>query len=292
MTKIGFIGLGSMGLPMAQNLAAKGFEVAGYDLRKAAIDELVAHGGRSAANVGDALADAELAILMVVNAAQAESVLFDTNAIARLAKDAVVVVMATCPPAKAAALAKRVEGAGFGFVDAPVSGGVVGARAGSLTIMVGAGDTEFGKAKPALDAMGGKIARVGKEPGQGATAKAVNQLLCGVHIAAAAEALAMAKKLGVDMEQMLDIVSGSAASSWMLRDRGARMLQDEPNVTSAVDIFVKDLGIVLETGDGAAADIPLARAAHEKFVAASGAGFGAFDDSQVIRAFAAQAKGK
>jgi L-threonate 2-dehydrogenase len=290
MTKIGFIGLGSMGLPMAKNLAAKGFVVTGYDLRKAAVDDLVAHGGKPSANVGDALADADLAILMVVNAAQAESVLFDTKAIARLAPGAVVVVMATCPPARAAALAKRVESAGFGFVDAPVSGGVVGATAGSLTIMVGAGDAQFDKAKPALDAMGGKVARVGKDAGQGATAKAVNQLLCGVHLAAAAEALALARKLGVDMEQMLDIVSGSAASSWMLRDRGGRMLQDEPVVTSAVDIFVKDLGIVLETGDGAAADIPLARAAHEKFVAASAAGFGLLDDSQVIRSFGGKPK--
>jgi L-threonate 2-dehydrogenase len=285
MTKVAFIGLGSMGLPMAKNLAAKGFAVCGFDLRAAATAELEKSGGKAAASVGDAFAGAEIAILMVVNAAQAESVLFDSNAIARLAPGAVVVVMATCPPAKTAALAERVTAAGYGFVDAPVSGGVVGATAGSLTIMVGAPDAEFSRAKPALDAMGGKVVHVGKKPGQGSTAKAVNQLLCGVHLAAAAEALALAKKLGVDMEQTLDIVSGSAASSWMLRDRGPRMLQDEPVVTSAVDIFVKDLGIVVETGGDASADIPLARAAHEKFKAASGAGFGLLDDSQVIRAF-------
>ena len=285
MMNIGFIGLGSMGLPMARNLVAKGFDVTGYDLRAAAAAELAAAGGKAAANVGDALANADLAILMVVNAAQAESVLFDSNAIARLAPGAVVVVMATCPPAKAAALAERVQAAGFGFVDAPVSGGVVGATAGSLTVMVGAGDSEFARAQPALDAMGGKVARVGTNPGQGSTAKAVNQLLCGVHLAAAAEALALARKLGVDMEQTLDIVSGSAASSWMLRDRGPRMLQDEPMVTSAVDIFVKDLGIVVETGADAGANTPLATAALEKFKAASAEGLGAKDDSQVIRAF-------
>lgn len=285
MKKIGFVGLGSMGLPMAKNLAAKGFDVAGFDLRASAMEGLARAGGKAAASVGDAFADADVAILMVVNAAQAESVLFDTNAIARLAPGAVVMVMATCPPAKAAALADKVKAAGFGFVDAPVSGGVVGATAGSLTIMVGAADADYGKALGALEAMGGKIARVGSRPGQGSTAKAVNQLLCGVHLAAAAEALALAKRLGVDMEQMLDIVSGSAASSWMLRDRGPRMLQDEPDVTSAVDIFVKDLGIVLETGEGAGAATPLAQAAHEKFKAASAAGLGGQDDSQVVRAF-------
>ncbi len=288
--RVGFVGLGSMGLPMAKNLVAKGFDVAGFDLRTAAVDELKAAGGRGAASVGDAFDRADLAVLMVVNAAQAESVLFETNAIARLAPGAVVMVMATCPPAKAIALAERVKAAGFDFVDAPVSGGVVGATAGSLTIMVGASDAAFGKAKGALDAMGGKVARVGDRPGPGSTAKAVNQLLCGVHLAAAAEALALAGKLGVDMDQMLDIVSGSAASSWMLRDRGPRMLQDDPGVSSAVDIFVKDLGIVLETGASAGAATPLAQAAREKFLAASAAGDGAKDDSQVIRAFRASAK--
>ncbi|MCC2105302.1 MAG: NAD(P)-dependent oxidoreductase, partial [Hyphomicrobiales bacterium] len=127
MTRIGFVGLGSMGLPMAKVLAAKGFAVAGYDIRPGAAQELAAAGGKAADSVGDALAGAELAILMVVNAAQAESVLFDSNAIARLAPGAVVAVMATCPPAKALALASRVRAAGFGFIDAPVSGGVVGA---------------------------------------------------------------------------------------------------------------------------------------------------------------------
>jgi L-threonate 2-dehydrogenase len=285
MTRIAFIGLGSMGLPMARNLAAKGFAVAGFDLRPAAGQELAAAGGTAAASVGEAFAGADVAILMVVNAGQAESALFDTNAIARLAPGAVVMVMATCPPAKTAALARRVQAAGFGFVDAPVSGGVVGAVAGSLTIMVGADDAAFAKAKGALDAMGGKIARVGVEPGQGSTAKAINQLLCGVHLAAAGEALALASKLGVDMEQILDIVGGSAASSWMLRDRGPRMLEETPPVRSAVDIFVKDLGIVLETGAQAGAQTPLAASAHEKFKAASAAGLGADDDSQVIRAF-------
>lgn len=285
MTRIGFVGLGSMGLPMARVLAAKGFAVTGFDLRAAAMQELAAAGGKAADSVGDALAGADVAILMVVNAAQAESVLFDSNAIARLAPGAVVMVMATCPPAKAQALAARVKAAGFGFVDAPVSGGVVGATAGSLTIMVGADDADFARAKDALEAMGSKVARVGDRPGAGSTAKAINQLLCGVHLAAAGEAMALARKLGVDVSQILDVVSGSAASSWMLRDRGPRMLEDHPRVTSAVDIFVKDLGIVLETGAGCGAQTPLAAAAHERFKQASAAGLGAEDDSQVTRAF-------
>ena len=223
--------------------------------------------------------------------AQAESVLFDSNAIARLAPGAVVSLMATCPPAKAAALAERVRAAGYGFVDAPVSGGVVGATGGALTIMVGASDSDFSRAKGALEAMGSKVARVGDTPGAGSTAKAINQLLCGVHLAAAGEALALARRLGVDGSQILDIVSGSAASSWMLRDRGPRMLEETPRVSSAVDIFVKDLGIVLETGAECGAETPLAAAAHERFKQASAAGLGGQDDSQVTRAFGDLKKG-
>ena len=117
--------------------------------------------------------------------------------------------------------------------------------------------------------------------------KTVNQLLCGVHIAAAAEAFALAAKVGVDLKILLEIMSGSAASSWMLKDRGPRMLEAEPAVASAVDIFVKDLGLVLDAGRASKAALPLAAAAHQMFLAASGSGHGAADDSQVLRAYRA-----
>jgi putative dehydrogenase len=285
MTSIGFIGLGSMGLPMARNLVAAGFAVRGYDLRAAAREALAEAGGHAAPTVEDALRGADLAVLMVVNLGQAEAVLFPGDGAPPLARGGVVVLMATCPPAGVAALAARVADAGFGFVDAPVSGGVVGAAAGSLTIMAAASDDAFEIARPALDAMGGKLYRVGRTPGQGATAKAVNQLLCGAHLAVAAEALSLAEALGVDTRVMLEIVSGSSATSWMLRDRGPRMLADEPPVTSAVDIFVKDLGIVLEGGRDAKVALPMAALAHQLFLSVSGRGMGAADDSQIIRAY-------
>ena len=287
MTTVGFVGLGAMGLPMAENLVRRGFAVRGFDLKAAALDALAAAGGVRAQTAADAAREAGVLVLMVVNAAQAEAVLFDDGALAALAPGGIVVLMATCPPAAAAALGRRVVEAGHGFVDAPVSGGVVGATAGSLTIMAAAPDADFEAVKPVLAAMGSKVVRVGREAGQGATAKAVNQLLCGAHLAVAAEALSLAEAIGLDMEQMLDIVAGSAASSWMLRDRGPRMLEDEPRITSAVDIFVKDLGIVLDAGRGARAALPLAAAAHQMFLAASGLGQGAEDDSQVVRAYRA-----
>ncbi|MFG1291445.1 NAD(P)-dependent oxidoreductase [Xanthobacter versatilis] len=285
MTTIGFIGLGSMGLPMARNLVARGFEVTGFDLRAEARNALVAAGGKAADTAAAACAGADMAVLMVVNIAQARDVLFTGGVLDALAPGAAVLLMSTCPPAAVAEVAAEVEARGFTFVDAPVSGGVVGATAGSLTIMVGAGDAAFARAKPALDAMGAKVVHVGKDAGQGATAKVVNQLLCGAHLAVAAEALSLAERLGVDTTAMLDILGGSAAASWMLRDRGPRMLEADPTVTSAVDIFVKDLGLVLEAGREAKAALPMAALAHQMFLSVSGRGLGAADDSQVIRAY-------
>jgi 3-hydroxyisobutyrate dehydrogenase len=151
--------------------------------------------------------------------------------------------------------------------------------------MVAAPTEMFEAVRPVLAALGDRIFHVGREPGQGATVKAVNQLLCGIHIAAAAEALALAGRVGVDLHVVLEILSGSSASSWMLRDRGPRMLEESPRVTSAVDIFVKDLGIVLEAGRDAGAALPLAALAHQLFLSTTGRGDGAADDSQVVRTY-------
>jgi len=287
MTTVGFVGLGSMGLPMAKNLAARGFAVRGFDIRPRAIDSLIEAGGTRAAAPADAAHGADVFILMVVNAAQAEAVLFEGGALAALPSSGIVVLMATCPPRAVESIAARVVEAGRSFIDAPVSGGVVGAQAATLTIIAAAPRGTFAAAKPVLETLGDKIFHVGERPGQGAMVKAVNQLLCGVHMVVAAEAFSLAAKAGVDLRILLEIVSGSSASSWMLKDRGPRMLQDEPSITSAVDIFVKDLGIVLEAGRDIKAALPLAAVAHQMFLAVSGQGAGDADDSQVIRAYRA-----
>jgi L-threonate 2-dehydrogenase len=285
MSTVAFVGLGAMGMPMAKNLVAKGHKVVGFDLRAAAIAELEAAGGTGAASAAEAAAGADVLMLMVVNADQARSVLFDGGALAALPEDAIVVLTATCPPKEVQDIAARVEKVGCRFADAPVSGGTAGATAGTLSIMIGAPRPVFDALQPVLDGVGGKLFHIGETPGQGAAVKAINQLLCGVHIAAAAEALALAKAAGVEPALALEILGGSAAASWMLNDRGPRMLEDEPVVSSAVDIFVKDLGIVLEAGRGAKAALPLAAVAHQFFLSTSGRGDGTADDSQVIRAY-------
>ncbi len=284
---VGFVGLGAMGLPMALNLLRAGYVVRGFDLNPAALESLSAAGGHAAGSAAEAAEGADTLILMVVNAAQVESVLFDGGAAAAMASGGTVVVSATCPPGAMAAIADRVTALGLRCVDAPVSGGVGGATSGNLTIMVGASKADFAAVQPVLDVLGGKVVHAGEKPGQGAVVKTINQLLAGVHIAAAAEALALAGKMGVDQSLVLDVVGNSAASSWMLRDRGPRMLQADPAVASAVDIFVKDLGIVLQAGHETKAALPLAALAHQMFLAASAQGMGKGDDSQVIRVYAA-----
>lgn len=285
--RIGFIGLGAMGLPMARNLVGQGFAVTGYDLKPAALDGLAEAGGRPAQSAAEAAREAEALVLMVVNTAQAEDILFEAGALDASAPNALVILMATCAPSDAERLASRVLGGGRRFVDAPVSGGVKGAEGRTLTIMAAAPTSTFSAAKPVLDAMGDKAFHVGERPGQGSAVKTINQLLCGVHIVVLAEALSLAAKAGLDGKALLDILGGAAASSWMMKDRGPRMLQEDPAVASAVDIFVKDLGIVLDAGRSSRTALPLAAAAHQMFLAASGLGHGSEDDSQVLKAYRA-----
>jgi 3-hydroxyisobutyrate dehydrogenase len=284
---IAFIGLGAMGSAMAQRLVRKEFRVTGYDVRAEAVARLVAAGGHGAASAAEAAAGAEVLVLMVVDADQAEDVLFAKGALEALAPRAAVIVMATCAPGRIAEMAARAARTGRGFVDAPVSGGVVGAEAGTLTIMAAAPKAVLEQARPVLAALGSNLFHLGERPGQGAAMKIVNQLLAGVHIVAAAEALALAEREGIDPRLALEILSGSAASSWMLRSRGPRMVADGGQVASAVDIFVKDLGLVLDAGRAARMGLPLAAAAHQLFLAASGLGLGGRDDSQVIETYRA-----
>jgi len=284
---IAFIGLGAMGRPMARRLVERQFRVQGFDLNAEALAVHAANGGIACASAVEAATGAEALILMVVNAAQARAALVVSGALDALKPDALVILMATCSPADAREIAGMVDKAGRQFLDAPVSGGVVGAEAGTLTIMAGGPKAIFEAANAYLVPLGDKLYHVGENAGDGAMVKTINQLLCGVHIAVAAEAFAMAEKAGLDTGLLLRILGQSAAASWMINNRGPRMLEIEPEVTSAVDIFVKDLSLVLDAGRSAKVALPIAAVAHQMFLASSGAGHGLADDSQVIRAYRA-----
>jgi L-threonate 2-dehydrogenase len=282
---IAFVGLGAMGAEMAENLVSKQWRVVGYDIRREAIDRLVKNGGHAAASTAEAAKGAEALVLMVVNADQAESILFNDGALEALPVGGTVILMSTCAPSRVEAIAARVEASGRKFIDAPVSGGVTGAKGGTLTIMAAAPRATFDASRPLLEAMGSNLFYLGQKPGQGSAMKIVNQLMAGANLAVAAEAMAFAERAGVDTKVALDLLSGSAAGSWMLKARGPRMIDNDNVVTSAIEIFVKDLGLVLDSGRALRMGLPIAAAAHQQYLAAAGMGLGHQDDSQVVQVY-------
>jgi L-threonate 2-dehydrogenase len=286
MNTLAFVGLGAMGRPMARRLlGAPNSVVRGFDISPASLADLAANGGIPCQTAAVAAEGADVLLLMVVNADQAEQVLFADGAARALGRGKMVILMATCPPDRVKAIGAKLADMGIDFLDAPVSGGVVGAENGTLTIMAGGPKATFERAKPTLSLLGDKLRHVGLNIGDGAAMKTVNQLLCGVHIAAAAECVALAEKLGLDGKTVIDILSQSAAGSWMLANRGPHMVMDDPPVTSAVDIFVKDMGIVLAAGEQAKLGLPLSALTRQMFLQASGMGLGRADDSQVIAVY-------
>jgi L-threonate 2-dehydrogenase len=282
--KVGVIGLGTMGMGAALNLLRKGHEVTGCETREAGRDAFTAEGGRAVASPADLPADLDAVVVFVVNAAQTDAVLFGkTGCLAHLNKGAVILCCATIAPEAARSLETRIAEAGFLMLDTPVSGGKVGAHAGTMTVMGSGSDAAFAKAEPVLSAISTKVWRLGEQVGVGSTVKMVNQLLAGVHIATAAEAMALGIRAGADPQTLYDVISESAGSSWMFQNRVPHILAGDDTPLSAVNIFVKDLGIVLDQARALTFPLPMAAAAHQLFLAAAANGHGAKDDSFVIR---------
>jgi len=283
------IGLGAMGMGAARSLLqAPGMQVVGVDPRPEARAAFVAAGGQAVASAAELPEGTEGVLVLTVNAAQVDAALFgEAGCAGRLAPGAVAVVSATIPPAAARALAATAAGRGLLYLDAPVSGGAAGAAAGTMTVMAAGSDAAFTAAAPLLDAVARKVWRLGAEPGLGATMKVVHQLLAGVHIAAAAEAMALGIKAGLDPRTLYDVVVSAAGNSWMFENRMPHVLDADETPRSAVDIFVKDLGLVGDLAQSVAAPAPLAAVAHQLFVAARALGHGGVDDAFVIRAYQA-----
>ena len=284
--KIAMVGLGAMGAAAAGNLLAKGHEVRGVDLRQAALDALRAAGGTPASSIAAAVAGADAVVTFVVNAAQVESVVGGPDGIAaHMEPDAVLIQCATVPAAFVARLGEQLAARGRLLVDAPVSGGVGGASGGSLTIMASGPRDAMAKARPVLDEMGSHVHDFGDRLGSGSMVKTINQLFCGVHLAVLGEAIALGKRAGLDPARLLEVYGNSAAASWMMKDRGPRALQDEPASNSAIDIFVKDLALVLDSGRDLKFPLPMAAAAHQMFLTGSATGKGGADDSHLWEAY-------
>ena len=283
---VGVVGLGAMGAASARHLVSRGVEVIGYDLNAAALAELEAAGGKVAASLADLASRCRAIVIFVVNAKQVEQVVQGLEP--SLADDAVLIQCATVPAAFIAELAERLAGQGRLLVDAPVSGGVVGAGSGGLTIMASGPEEAMRRARPVLDQMASRVFDFGTRPGAGSMVKTINQLFAGVHLAVLGEGLALGKAAGLDPARLLEVYGSSAAASWMMNDRGPRALQDDPPSRSAIDIFVKDLGLVEAAARDHGMTLGVAEAAHQHFLSASDRGMGRADDSQLWRSIVAE----
>ena len=283
---IGVIGLGAMGNGVAHSLLRAGFKVHACDLRPEVLQRFADAGGIPCANPAELGGKCDVVVTLVVNAAQTEAVLFgEQGAVSGLRPGTLVIASATVPPSFAEALGKRLGERGILLLDAPVSGGAARAASGEMTMMTSGPAEAYALAEDVLAAMAGKVYRLGDAHGAGSKVKIINQLLAGVHIAAAAEAMALGLREGVDADALYEVITHSAGNSWMFENRVPHILSGDYTPLSAVDIFVKDLGLVLDTARTSKFPLPLSAAAHQMFMMASSAGHGGEDDSAVIKIF-------
>jgi L-threonate 2-dehydrogenase len=282
----GLIGLGAMGSGMAQSLRRAGYVPHVFDVRTEAAAQFAQGGGTECTSPAQLGAACDVVVSVVVNAAQTEGVLFgDAGCAAAMKPGSVFVMCSTMDPAASVALEARLAQQGILYIDAPISGGAAKAATGEMTMMTSGSPAAYAAAGPLLDAMAAKVYRLGDRAGPASKVKIINQLLAGVHIAAAAEAMALGLREGVDPAALYDVITHSAGNSWMFENRMAHVLAGDYTPLSAVDIFVKDLGLVLDMARASKFPLPLSSTAHQMFMQASTAGFGREDDSAVIKIF-------
>ncbi len=277
-----------MGMGIARSLIRAGIPTYGFDLNLKACDQLLQEGAKVAANNAAGWAsELDIILLVVVNGAQIENILFggETPLVRRLRTGTVIILHSTVAAEQAKDFARRLSQYNIRMLDAPISGGALKAEQGQLTVMASGEPALFEQLKPIFNATTERLYRIGDEIGLGSTVKTIHQLLAGVHIAVAAESMALAAKAGISLDLMYDIVTHAAGNSWMFENRVPHILAGDYTPKSSVDIFVKDLGLVLETGKALRFPLPLSAAAHQMFLAATNEGFGQWDDSAVIKTF-------
>ncbi|MGQ7847211.1 L-threonate dehydrogenase [Granulosicoccus sp. 3-233] len=286
---IAVIGLGSMGYGMASSIRKAGHTTWGVDIAESAMQRFREEGG-AAGELTDVAGTLDAVVVVVLNAAQTESVLFGDNGIvAGLRAGAVVMACATVPPEFARSMAQRCAETGVLYLDAPISGGSVKAAQGALSVMASGSQESFAAARPVLDATAETVFELGDEVGMGSAMKAVNQLLAGVHIAAMAEAMTFGMTQGIAPQTFVDVISKCAGTSWMLENRAPHVVDGDYTPRSSIDIWPKDLGIVLDIAKSAKFGAPLTAAALQQFLAASGSGLGQEDDAAVAKVYARNA---
>ncbi|MFF3026815.1 2-hydroxy-3-oxopropionate reductase [Microbacterium sp. NPDC057944] len=283
MTSIAIIGLGIMGLPMAKNLVSAGYDVTGFNRSQQAIDTLVEAGGTGATSIADAVKDADVVITMVPDSPDVEGVVRGEDGVFANAKPgALWIDNSSIRPDVAKALAEEAVAAGFGAVDAPVSGGEQGAIDGVLSIMVGGSPEDFAKAEPVLNAIGKTIVHVGPA-GAGQTVKAANQLIVAVNIQALAEAVTFLEAFGVDTDAALTVLGGGLAGSKVLDQKGQKMLNRDFAPGFRLALHNKDLGIVTAAARSVGVTVPLGAAVAQLVNALVARGDGGLDHSGLFK---------
>lgn len=287
--RIGVFGLGSMGYGVAQSLLRAGHQVWGFDPNRAQVEKFVGEGGK-AGSASEVASDLDIAVLVVLNADQTRMVLTgDEGLIGRMPEGAGIISCATVSPDFAREMEAAAEAAGLHYLDAPISGGSVKAAEGRLSVMAAGRPAAFTAVKPALDAMAETIFELGDSAGPGSAMKAVNQLLAGVHIAAMGEAMTFGMTQGVDPAKLVEVISQCAGTSWMFENRAPHVVSGDYTPHSAINIWPKDLGIVMDIARGSKFSAPLTAAALQQFLAAAGSGLGSEDDAAVAKVYARNA---
>ncbi len=272
--KVGVIGLGRMGRPMAERLVAAGFDVVVHNRSQGPVDELVALGARAAGSAAEV--DADVVITLLPDPGTVEALTLEA---AR--SGALLVDMSTSPPALAVRLAETLRSRGAAALDAPVSGGVTGAREGTLTIMAGGEEADLDRARPVLEALGAKITHVGGH-GAGQIAKAANQLVVALNIQAVAEALSLARAAGVDPAVVREALLGGFADSRVLQEHGQRMLDRDFEPGGALRLHLKDLDIARELAAERGAALPAGEQVAAAVRTLVEAGHGGLDHSALL----------
>ena len=284
MGPVGVIGAGAMGMGVVARLRDGGVATIVRDVRAAAEREAADRGADIARSPADVARAADIAIVLVVDGAQVDDVLFGADGYAAAARPGTTLVLSsTLPPAYVEALPERLRGSPVALVDAPVSGGPARAHAGTMTIMAAGADEAIARCAPLFGRIAGRVFRVGTRAGDAAKFKIVNNLLAAVNLAAAAEALAIARRAGLDVQRVADVIGASSGASWIFADRLPRALAGEfAPPRAAARILAKDATIAADFATAIGIDATFARAAQAAFTALVAAGYGDADDAAII----------
>lgn len=286
VTSTAVVGLGSMGFGIAKSCVRGQLATFGVDVSEERMNQFKREGGE-AGSIDDALSSLDVLVVVVLNAEQTESVLFGEQAIVpRMKKNAVVISCATVPPEFAISMEQACANHKVHYLDAPISGGSAKAANGQLSVMASGTSKAFEAAKPVLDAVAEKVFELGDRAGPGSAMKAVNQLLAGVHIASMAEAMTFGMTQGVAPEKFLEVIPECAGTSWMLENRAPHVVEGDYTPHSQVNIWLKDLGIVLDIAKSAKFSAPITAVALQQYIVAAGQGLGAEDDAAIAKVYA------